>query len=73
MDLGISLHRAQLLIGGTVGVAWPWIQPHLGLSLLERLNPTPGKCLQEMRPSQPLLSQLMKGLMHGLQLAEVLR
>jgi hypothetical protein len=71
MDLGINLYRAQLLRGGMVGAAWPWIQPHLGLSPSERLNPAGKKCPQEVCPSQSLLPQLLKGLTHGLELAEV--
>jgi hypothetical protein len=72
MDPGVDLHRTQLLKGGTVGVTWPWIQPHLGLSLLERLDPMAKKYLQEVHPCQPLLLRLLKGLAHVLQLADVL-
>jgi hypothetical protein len=32
MDLGVFIHCAKLLRGGTVGATWPWIQPHLGLT-----------------------------------------
>jgi hypothetical protein len=71
MDPGINIYCTQLLRAGMVGVAWPWIQAHLGLSPLERLNLVAKKCSQEVRPCQPLLPQLLKGLAHGLQLAEV--
>jgi hypothetical protein len=55
-----------------VGAAWPWIQPHLGSPLPWWLNPMAEKCLQKLHPSQPHLPQLLKGLVHGLKVVEVL-
>jgi hypothetical protein len=51
MDPGVNLCCAQLLGGGIVGVAWPWIHPHLGSPLPEQLNPAAKICLQKVRPS----------------------
>jgi hypothetical protein len=56
MDPGEKLHRTQLLGGGTVGVGWPLIQPHLGLLPLEQLNPAAEKYPQEVRPINPSYS-----------------
>jgi hypothetical protein len=50
MDPGVDLYHAQLLGGGTVGATWPWIQPHLGLLLSERLDSVIEKCPQEVQP-----------------------
>jgi hypothetical protein len=55
MDPGVNLRRAQLIGGGAVGLAQPWIHPCIGPSPPERLNPTAEKCLQKVHPSQPLL------------------
>jgi hypothetical protein len=55
MDPCIDLRRAQLFGGGMVRAAWPRIQPLLGLSLLEQLDPLAKEWPQEVSPHQPLL------------------
>jgi hypothetical protein len=51
---------------------WPCVHTHFGLSSLAWLDLTAKKCPQEVSSYQPLLSQLLKGLTHKRQLAEVL-
>jgi hypothetical protein len=72
MDLGINFRRAQFLGGGAVRVARSRIHPHLGPLPQEQLDLAAEKCPQKVHLGQPLLSQLLKGLAQGLQLAEVL-
>jgi hypothetical protein len=72
MNPSIHFLRTQFLGGGAVGVAQSRIHPHLSPLPLERLNLVAEKCLQEVHPGQPLLTQLLKILTQGLQLAEVL-
>jgi hypothetical protein len=50
MDSRLDLSHAQLLGGGAVGATWPYIQPHLGLSPLERLDSAAEKRPQEVCP-----------------------
>jgi hypothetical protein len=72
LDPGINFHHAQFLGGGAVGAAWPRICPHLGPPPLEQLDSVAKKCPQKVHLGQALLPQLLKGLVQGLQLAEVL-
>jgi hypothetical protein len=51
-DLGVNLHIAQLLRERAIGTTWPWVQPHLGHPLSERLNSVTEKCLQEVHSHQ---------------------
>jgi hypothetical protein len=55
-----------------VGATRPYIWTHLCLAPLERSDPVAEKYSQEVHPYQPLLPQLLKGLVQCLQLAEVL-
>jgi hypothetical protein len=50
MDPGVNFYCAQLIGGGMVGATLPRIQPHLGLSPPEELDPVTKKCLQEVHP-----------------------
>jgi hypothetical protein len=72
MDSGIDFCHAQFLEGGAVRAVWPWIHLHLSPSPSDRLESAAEKCPQKMHLSQPILPQLLKGLVQGLQLAEVL-
>jgi hypothetical protein len=38
-DLGVELRVAQLLRDRAIRITWPWVQPHVGRPLLERLDP----------------------------------
>jgi hypothetical protein len=69
MDPRINLCHIQLLREGTVGATWSWIQPHFDVSPPKWLDPAAKEYMQEVHPYQTLLPQLLKGLLHGLQLA----
>jgi hypothetical protein len=72
VDPVFHLIRTQLFGVEMVEETRHRIRPHLCLSHLKWLDPTTEELLQEVSLGQPLMPQLLKVLMQGLYLAEVL-